>query len=164
MIEINIENINDGSFSLMLGEINYMEKADAYYFAIDHDFMPDEDSTFKVLLNVKNLINSWVECIESSVLKTKGFVFYLPFNFQDEYIGFLRLELIGLNRFLIDCGYTEELGGYSISPSNKRCLNTSDMKKYKVTSANFEYDYDSLLEDIKNMIRTIDHRLLPFLN
>lgn len=160
MIEINIDNISEGFFYLIHRESNHADKASTYYLAIDHDFMPDVEDTFKVLLNLKNVICLWIECIELVLMKKQGSVIYLPFDFQDEYIGFLRLEFLNQNTFIIDFGYSEELGGYSISPSKKRCLDNSKIKKFKVTSPNFEYDFDALLKDIKNMIKTIDNKLL----
>jgi|GEM_PF-2012622 len=163
MISIQLENIENGRFSLHIEEVNYTQETIIYYLAIDPDFMPDIENTYKALLNLRKLMYSWIDCINSSLKEINTRV-YLPFDFQDEYIGCLRLEFVRDGNLQVDYGYTEEIQGYSVNPSSLECWDQSTLKEYKKVSKSFGYNTEKFLIDVQQIIATINVNLSIYLN
>jgi hypothetical protein len=86
--------------------------ADSYYFVLDNRFLPDEDSELKVRLALVILLGEWMRRI--GAINNIGERCFLPFDFSDEYIGGIRVQMMGNDEVM--CAYmdTREYGGYSV--------------------------------------------------
>ncbi len=60
---------------------------DAYYFALDRALLPDAEDDTKIRAVLSCLLAQWLETIQS--LKVDQ-VAYLPYDFSDQYTGWLR--------------------------------------------------------------------------
>jgi hypothetical protein len=60
---------------------------DSYYFAIDGALLPEVDDETKIRAVLRRLLEQWLETIH--ILKIHE-VAYLPYDFSDQYTGWLR--------------------------------------------------------------------------
>ena len=123
MVSLDLRNITNASIILRLDKVSFNQESNTYYFAIDKGFMPNSDSTYKVLKNLNLLVGKWGNCIGS--MSDNERIVYLPFDFADEYIGCLRVELLTNGNVRVEYGYTEKIKGYSFNPSQIECLDAS---------------------------------------
>lgn len=159
MISINLNNISNGTISLILDEVDFIQKADTYYYAIDNQLKTDDDSTYKVLINLKELFLKWHYCLNTALKESYKSV-YLPFDFADEYVGFLKVDFLSANELKVEYGYSEEIKGYSLSPSKAECLKEKALKNYDSLSDSFNYSHSELARDIINIRSAIDSVLI----
>jgi hemerythrin-like domain-containing protein len=82
MIRIDLQNIKNGTINLILNEVDFIQKADTYYYAIDKHLNKDNDSTYKVLNNLKQLFLKWDSCLKVAFNEGCKYI-YLPFDFTD---------------------------------------------------------------------------------
>ena len=98
---------------LLFSSNGKVQKCDSYYFALDRNLAPEDESPEKVKTVLKRLLEQWLEYVDNSV---SGDILYLPYDFSDEYIGCLRCEFADSFVSLTD-GYLS-VGGYSVFPSD----------------------------------------------
>lgn len=122
---INIDS-KKNSVSLIINE-EFIVSSPLYYYVIDNKFQKKEESFEKCVDNIQSIINKWI----STVLKGQiGACFYFPFEYEDEYIGILKINIIEINLISISYCYSSDIAGYSISPS--------DFQNVKIDYANFQ--------------------------
>lgn len=155
MIAIDLKNITNGTISLLIDEVDFTQRASTYYFAIDKYLKKDSHNTHKVLTNLKQLFTKWEACLNTAFKEGYKSV-YLPFDFTDEYIGFLKVDLLTANNVRLEYGYSEEIKGYSVSPSKAECLRENTLKNYDSISDSFNYTQGELARDIENINSVID--------
>ena len=107
---IAIQLTSDEKFRVTVG--NEVREGDLYYLGIDprttdHDCTPID--------GLRRLIGSWIEVI---IGISHSNVFYLPFDFSDEYTGWLACQKNGSNITIVS-GWAE-IEGWSFSPSDFR--------------------------------------------
>lgn len=114
-MELKNINLQEGTMSLCFKEIDYSEDFPLYYFEIDK-FVEKENVKDRAVISIVNMIKNFI--VDLSALNEAG-VFFLPLEFQDEYLGgiFISATSSSPNSFLIFYGFTESIQGYSISPS-----------------------------------------------
>lgn len=161
MLKLNLDNIKDTSFSITLERVGFTQSTYSYYLAIDRGLLPDLDNTYKVLINLKLLVANWIDCVKS-VFKNNSPVIYLPFDFSDQYLGCLRVKLLPNGALKLDFGSTREITGYSINPSQIKCLNEDIVRNYERTSDSFECNHEELLTDLNRMIVLVDVQINTF--
>lgn len=161
MISINLSSISFGMISLTLGEGNFSQKADTYYYGIDNQMNTDYNVVHKVLVNLKELILKWHDCLVVA-LDENWRIVYLPFDFADEYVGFLKVSLVSVNLVSVEYGYSEEIRGYSLNPSNTTCLNELSLKQYDSLSESYACSHTELIHDIKSIKLTIESVINTF--
>jgi hypothetical protein len=156
MLHLDLQKIDNNSYTLSIDDVGYTQEANTYYLAIDKGLMPGIDSTNKVLSVLHRLINNWIDVIESILEdKSSNRLTYLPFDFSDEYLGCLRVELLSEGVLKIDYGYTYGIVGYTISPSKAIFLNDDRIKDYEQFSKSFKCEPDKLVSELKSICFSI---------
>lgn len=96
-------------------------RCDSYYLLLDRGMLAEREDASKVTAVFARLIEQWRGCVEGL---TDGEACYLPYDFSDEYTGWLRCMSVGSD-LTIQRGWAE-VNGYSFFPSDVgellRCL------------------------------------------
>jgi hypothetical protein len=85
---------------------------DSYYFAIDDETHPEAEDALKVRAVLKRLLEQWLAAVQ--VLKIDEHA-YLPYDFSDQYTGWLRCTRIQAG-FRVVQGWSS-VEGWSFSPT-----------------------------------------------
>ena len=99
---------------------------DSYYFVVDYDFLPDEETEEKVKISLKNLLIDWEEAVQTMAV---GETVYLPIDFSDQYVGTLKVF--------------KELGNIlkiSYATHHNMMMFPTNRKKIKLTSETESYN------------------------
>jgi len=99
---------------LAIPTITLYEVADSYYYAIDTEFIAEEDRNGKVIKILRTLILGWQKLVGTLVINQSVF---LPFDFSDEYIGGLLVKAVEQDDLSMFYGVTTSKKGWEISPS-----------------------------------------------
>ncbi len=91
------------------------KSVDTYYFALDNNFMANDESQVKVILALINYLNLLIEKIKGLGIDNVQLLY--PIDFSDEYIGFLIIQKINEDNLKINYGITSEKFGWSFNPS-----------------------------------------------
>lgn len=86
---------------------------DIYFFAIDHHFLPGEEGLPKIHASLRRLFEQWLAAVRRVQV---GEVAYLPYDFSDEYTGWLRCTR-SPEGFEVIRGWCA-VEGWSFSPSD----------------------------------------------
>ena len=86
---------------------------DSYYFALDRQLLPDQEDADKVRIVLKRLLEQWLKAVEQI---PDGGIVYLPYDFSDQYIGWLQCKRFG-DQIDILRGWSR-VGGWSVPPSS----------------------------------------------
>lgn len=103
----DIQITNGEQFRVQIGE--EVRTGDLYYLGIDPR---NKDHECSVDVGLIRLINGWIETLLANEGKR---IFYLPFDFSDEFTRWLACEKNG-NRITVVFGWAE-VEGWSFSPS-----------------------------------------------
>lgn len=133
-----------GNLFMSLPYLNFTEEADTYYFALDNLFMKGDESTKKVILNIKQLLSYWCDSVEKLKI---GEIFFLAFNYSDEYIGCFRVEALNDDEIIVSYGDTRKFSGSSFSPSQFSDFRIGDAD-YSVTTDSFKVKKSIFVKDI----------------
>lgn len=152
MISIDIKRVKDGIIKLELSPISFSRESSTYYWAIDEYFQKGDEGVYKVLKNFKLMLSKWLNSILQN--KKEG-VFYLPFDFSDEYIGMLKVSFFNHDITKVEYGYTQELTGWKISPSQYKKFDIHP-NDYNSISSSFEISTNDFIEDLNTWIKDID--------
>jgi hypothetical protein len=153
MINISIKQIQEGILKLELSPISFLRESSTYYWAIDDFFEKGDEGVNKVLKNLKLMLSKWLDIILQN--EKKG-MFYLPFDFSDEYIGMLKISFSNYNIAKVEYGCTKALTGWEISPSQYKDFNIQP-NGYKPISSSFEISTKDFIEDLNTWIKNIDN-------
>ena len=85
---------------------------DSYYLALDQSLLPRREDSEKVRVVLRRPLEQWLEAVETA---RDGRTVYLPFDFSDQYTGWLRCHRSD-NSIDVDLG-TAIVEGFSFSPS-----------------------------------------------
>jgi len=85
---------------------------DSYYFALDGDMQPEDESPAKVKAVLRKLLEQWLTAIANL---PDGDTAFLPYDFSDQYTGWLRCERGG-NEMCLSQGFAS-VQGHSFFPS-----------------------------------------------
>lgn len=147
VITLDLKNIDEGKIELCLEPIGFVIEASLYYFALDGESIGNLEDGKVIYQILSRLVNQWRKCLQAFV-RNFAKVLYLPFEFKDEYIGFIRIQNSCSGSFAIDFGFSEEIQGHSISPSSHACFTESQVADFVATSDIFQTDFDSLKESL----------------
>lgn len=154
MIKVWIDSGKSGGHEdllLQLESINLTKVADTYYFTLDNSFRRGDESTNKVYLNLKQLLEGWVSSIRQI---ESGETVCLPFDFSDQYIGCLKVAALENGLISVNYGYTVKYIGSSFNPSRYADFILKD-DEYKATTESFTTSKTIFLEDIKQSVSDI---------
>jgi hypothetical protein len=104
---------NTGHDDLVLHFAGQQWVCDSYYFAIDDHLLPEIEDEVKIRTVLRRLLEQWQEALHG--LSTDG-VAFLPYDFSDQYTGWLRCTRTQ-NGFAVTRGWSG-VEGWSFSPSN----------------------------------------------
>ena len=96
---------------LRFGEQSWV--CDSYYLALDRELLPEKEDAEKVKVVLRRLLELWLEAIQSML--SEGDTVFLPYDFSDQYTGWLSCQLSGSD-VLVSRGWAN-VEGYSIYPS-----------------------------------------------
>ena len=96
---------------LQLGDQHW--RCDSYYLLIDGGMLADQEDAAKVRDVLRRLLEQWHACVASL---GDGETCYLPYDFSDQYTGWLRCEAAGPD-LKLQRGWAE-VEGYSFFPSD----------------------------------------------
>lgn len=112
---VSVQFVDNGRFHddivLRLGDEQW--RCDSYYLLIDHGMLADQEDAAKVREVLRRLLEQWHACVASLGEREAC---YLPYDFSDEYTGWLRCETAGPN-LKVQRGWAE-VEGYSFIPSD----------------------------------------------
>ena len=87
-------------------------QCDIYFFAIDHGFRPDDGDLAKVVASLGRLFEQWLEALRTVKAGENA---YLPYDFSDQYTGWLRCTRVD-EGFDVVAGWCE-VEGWRFSPT-----------------------------------------------
>jgi len=144
-IEFKNNNTGHGDIILKLKNPKRVRKFDSYYFILDNK----PTSIHGAIDSLIKLLEYWIRIVKEI---HDGGIKYLPIYFSDEYLGVFKIEN---NKDLLnfEFGYTIEIGGYSISPSNPDKINNQTIK-FKRDSKDFIFNMEKKVF-IENIVLSI---------
>lgn len=146
MINIDINNIQEGIIKLELSPTSFSIESSTYYWAIDNFFEKEDESSSKILRNLRLMLLKWIDAIVQN--KEKRDILYLPFDFADEYMGVLRISFFDDNILNIEYGYTQTTTGWKISPSQ--------YKHFDIQINDFDSISSCVIMSIKDFIENLN--------
>lgn len=149
MFDLKLDKIEDGIITFRIDAIDFEEEFSTYYWAIDTGFKKDDESTRKVLLNIKNKVLFWIELLNTNSLNEDLF---LPIDYADEYIGCLKISFIEHDKLAFEYGYTESLSGHEVNPSKREKLSVND---FNAISGRIELSKECLYVSIMKNIQLV---------
>ncbi|MBO0933546.1 hypothetical protein [Fibrella aquatilis] len=93
-------------------EMQLEKVVDSYFFVIDEGSIPEHGVFNKAATVLKHILLEWKSVIEN--IKQDETV-YLPFDFSDEYIGYLKVTQ-SRDNLIIGYGVTRRFFGWNIDP------------------------------------------------
>lgn len=162
MIMHNYININispSGSLHndlhLIIKAIDFECVADTYYLLLDDNIQWTHDDYKKVNEVLIHILNKWIDKLESLKLGDQCF---LPFDFSDQYIGCLCVELIDKTTLKGIYGFTRKITGIHIYPSDIESF-TIEINDFESDSRAFSIDQKNLISDIHHSISMLEQNL-----
>lgn len=140
------------NFFFRIFDINVEKVMDTYYFALDNNFMPNDESREKVISLLINYLNGLLKKVNELSVNTT--VLY-PIDFSDEYIGFLIIQKINQKNIKLNYGVTLEKFGWGFNPSKSVDFDQST-KIEDIECWNYIIPTSTFNDDIKLSIKQID--------
>ena len=81
-----------GDLILKLKKINFLQKADTYYFLLENELFPNLKGKKKSIMVMITLLEKWMMALKS--MSSQDIVL-LPFDFSDQYVGGLMVRKKG---------------------------------------------------------------------
>ncbi len=85
---------------------------DSYYLALDRELLPDREDADKVRAVLRRLLEQWLAAVERL---SDGGTAYLPYDFSDQYTGWLACHRSG-DEVTVSRGWAD-VEGWSFFPS-----------------------------------------------
>lgn len=92
-------------------------RCDSYYLLIDNAMLPDREDPAKVRDVLRRLLDQWCSAVTGL---RDGEACYLPYDFSDEYTGWLQCRTDG-SLLRVQPGWAE-VNGYAVLPSDVGAL------------------------------------------
>ncbi len=113
-MELSLEFEDNGTAhdDLVLRLAGHWWTCDSYYLALDRELLPEREDAEKVHAVLRRLLGQWLSAVEDV---RDGGTAYLPYDFSDQYTGWLRCQVSGA---MVDvCRGWAEVEGWSFCPS-----------------------------------------------
>ena len=101
-ISLRYEDNNTGHNDVVFLFAGQTSSCDSYYFALDGALMPERQDVHKIRLVLRRLVEQWLTAVENI---PEGGAVYLPYDFSDQYTGWLRCARSG-NRVNVCQGWS----------------------------------------------------------
>lgn len=119
---------------------------DSYYYALDDEVLPGVENQAKVRAVMRRLLEQWQDATRNL---TVGQIAFLPYDFSDEYTGWLRCTRTAKG-FVIVHGWSN-VEGYSFLPSNIGKL-VFELSDFRPDGPTLEMDAHELARAINESI------------
>jgi hypothetical protein len=113
MIHLKFEDNKSGHDDLVLTFPGGEHRCDSYYFAIDSNFDPNDESLHKLLRVVHQMLAQWLDVVRKA---NDSDTVFLPFDFSDQCTGWIRCQF-AQNGVQLDVGWSS-IEGWSFCPSD----------------------------------------------
>src|SRR5215510_15109965 len=90
MFRLTFDDHGSGHNDLLLTFGEHRLQADAYFLALDKNIQPGSEGSDKVREVLRTMLHQWREAVANC---TTGRTVYLPFDFSDQYTGWLRCQV-----------------------------------------------------------------------
>ena len=139
---------------LNISELKQTQVADSYYLILD-----SKEETIKGAKKVLiKLLTYWIDIVSNL---EQNQVKNLPFDFSDQYLGGFQVSLTDDSRIALKYGFTLEIMGYSISPSQPAKVNSIPIIfKEDNRELDFFMNRADLIDDITLSIENIKAKIL----
>ncbi|MCB1886040.1 MAG: hypothetical protein KDH20_00420 [Rhodocyclaceae bacterium] len=119
---------------------------DSYYLALDDGVLPSTDCSTKIRAVLRRLLAQWLEAVRE--VRT-GDMAFLPYDFSDQYTGWLRCTRTS-DRFLVARGWSS-VEGWSFAPS---CIDVYAHKldDFRIDGASIEMSSQELHKSVNESI------------
>jgi hypothetical protein len=142
-VQLRLNGSNHNDILIRLG--NREVVGDTYYLALDNAYRPDESSEEKVQELFARLLATCAAKVEGL---EDGESAYLPFDFQDEWLGCVRCLRRG-SEFSLVLGKLDE-NGYAVSPSEPSEVFSATCA-FRPTGDNIQVQRDSFLSRLSGL-------------
>lgn len=132
------------------------KSVDTYYFALDNNFLENNESQEKVVLTLIAYLNILIQEVEK--LSICGDQLLFPIDFSDEYIGFLMIFKDDKDYLLINYGITTSLQGYSYYPTNFKDF-PQNIDVDHVDKWNYQITIIDFISNIEDSIQNLNRQL-----
>jgi hypothetical protein len=148
MLDLSLRYRNNGTDhdDLQLRFAGQTLVCDSYYFALDRNVRPNDESPTKVKAVLSRLLEQWLTA--ASNLPDGGTAF-LPFDFSDQSTGWLCCQRNG-NEMTVSRGWAL-VEGHSLSPSAVGDY-LSNLPDFKVDGPAMSVSRDDLLQAIRGSL------------
>lgn len=145
-VEFKQKNNHDDLF-LRIPSIKFICSADSYYLSDDKYLQTNKEGNEKVVEVLIYILLGWKSKIKT--LQHQDICF-LPFDFADEYIGCLKLQLVEEDSINLQYGFSQKISGYGINPS--------DVESFDIEDSDFRKDSEEgkITVDKKTLLNSID--------
>lgn len=133
---------------LNISTIDFIVVADSYYYILDKSISDNPHVEKNKNSIICNTLNEWRNKI---INFKKGNTYFLPFDFSDQYIGCLRLEVINDMVIQTSYGITQKILGMMINPSQ--------LEQFDIDDSDFEKDSESFIINKDDLIFSIEYSI-----
>ncbi len=123
--------------------------SDSYYFALDGALQPESEDPLKVKAVFRRLLEQWLGAVENM---PDGGTVFLPYDFSDQYTGWLRCQRSG-GEVSASRGWSY-VEGWSFFPSAVGEY-LAEMPGFQIDGPTVRASVEELLEDIRNSLARV---------
>lgn len=122
---------------------------DSYYLALDNELLPDIENEQKVCVVFRRLLEQWLEAIRTLDVDD---VAYLPYDFSDQYTGWLRCICTPLG-YVLAHGWSS-VEGWSFAPSAAGTL-MHELRDFRASGTERAMKADELVAAIGSSLESV---------
>lgn len=145
-LSLLFEDNNTGHKDLVLRFAGEVYVCDSYYLALDCNVIPEREGADKIRVVLQTLLKQWLFAVENV---PDGDTVYLPYDFSDQYTGWLRCFRTG-NRATICRGWAE-VEGWALSPSAIGPY-LKELSGFRPTGPTIQVSLPELIEAIQKLL------------
>jgi len=143
-LSLLLESNGTGHADLFLLFAGKTYTCDSYYLAIDSESLPNLNGGDPVRAVLATLLWQWLSAVEGL---PDGGTAYLPYDFSDQYTGWLRCVRSG-DAVTVSRGWADEPEGWALSPSSVG-EHMSDLAGFRADGPTCKVPASELLDAIR---------------
>ena len=137
------------TFEISLEEESH--KIDLYCYCLDNTFFENHTDVTKGLLNFFAMLENWKVKLRNLKLKRTD---YLPYDYSDQYIGFLLVSQIDEQFITVQAASTPEYFGWGSNPSQLYLENFTD-KSFSFSGKQYTILKEQFITEIETSVMNI---------
>ncbi len=150
------KNSRHNDLIIEIKDKNIQKSVDTYYFALDENFLENNESQKKVILALIVYLNILIDEVKKLDNSKNKLLF--PIDFSDEYIGFLIISKSENDELKINYGITTSLQGYSYYPTKFKDFD-QNVEIDHIDEWNFHIPLNKLISDTNSSIQNIKKQI-----